>query len=89
MKSDADAIAIMQKLIKKHDPQWQLDFQDKRISAMLEGIVVFEILIESITAKFKLSQNRSPLDRASVCTQLLASDAYWARETGTLMQDLP
>lgn len=56
---------------------------------MLGAIVGFRIRIRRIDAKFKLSQNRSPEDRARVAAALAsagdaesAATAAWMREYG-------
>jgi len=62
--------AILKALIDAHDPpyrrQWDEalseDFRERQKSA----IVGFEIAVDRIDAKFKLSQNRPPGDRAAV-----------------------
>ena len=53
----------------------------------LGAIVGFEIAIEKIEAKFKLSQNRSVADQENVVAKLAASDASEVRATGILMRE--
>ena len=56
-------------------------------ASKLGAIVGFEIAIEKIEAKLKLSQNRSMVDQESVITQLAASDSSEVRATGLLMRE--
>jgi predicted FMN-binding regulatory protein PaiB len=54
---------------------------------MKRGIVGFEVVVESLAAKFKLSQNRSHEDRAGVANGLLSGDPA-ARELAAWMHRL-
>jgi len=46
---------------------WQIgDAPESYIDSMLRGIVGFELIIESLEGKYKLSQNRDEADRAAV-----------------------
>lgn len=53
----------------------------------LNAIVGFEIAIEKIEAKFKLSQNRSLPDQENVIAQLAASESSEVRATGVMMRE--
>ena len=92
IESSAGKEGILKALIDVHDPayraQWDElgeEFREK----MKRGIVGFEIAVERIDAKFKLSQNRPPQDRASVLAALQAGGAgeralaEWMRRVGT------
>jgi len=60
---------ILKALINVHDveyhAQWD-ELSDEFKEKMKRGIVGFEIAVDRIDGKFKLSQNRPPQDRASV-----------------------
>jgi transcriptional regulator len=69
--------AILDEMVSRFErpgSPWKLDpdpeFQDR----MLGAIVGFEIAIEVVDAKWKLSQNRSPEDRQAVISWLLAKE---------------
>jgi transcriptional regulator len=68
---------VLKALIDRHDEpyhaQWNALDADYR-EGMKRGIVGFTIVVESIAAKFKLSQNRSAADRAGVAKGLLSGD---------------
>jgi transcriptional regulator len=65
---------------------WSLDGVDADyIEAMLKGIVAFELPIETIIGKRKMSQNKAPNDRRAAAEVLLASDDPMARELGRMM----
>src|SRR5450432_4377319 len=59
---------------RQHESPWQVsDAPADYIAQMLRAIVGFEIAIESLTGKWKLSQNRSAADREGVVSSLSAS----------------
>jgi transcriptional regulator len=49
---------------------WRLQLEGRALSAMLDAIVGFRLVIDRIDAKLKLSQNRSMADRDRVMTAL-------------------
>lgn len=81
---------VLKALIDRHDlpyhAQWDaldLDYRE----GMKRGIVGLRVVVESIGAKFKLSQNRSAQDRAGVADGLAQGDAS-AQALAGLMQQL-
>ncbi len=67
---------------------WPFDsLADDYVAAMLRGIVAFEIPIDRLEGKAKLSQNRGAADRARVRAALAASDDPLARAVAALMAD--
>lgn len=52
---------------------WQRQLEGARLEAMLSSIVAFQIPLTRLEAKFKMSQNKTPQDRAQVIAQLRAS----------------
>ena len=58
------------------------------IDGMMRAIVSFEIPIERIQCKFKLSQNRPAEDRTRVVEALEASDHAGADAVAALMRDV-
>jgi transcriptional regulator len=82
---------VLKALIDRHDPpyrgQWdELDVEFRE--GMKNGIVAFAITVERVEAKFKLSQNRPPADRARVLQAMAAGNekerslAYWTGQLG-------
>lgn len=68
---------VLKALIDRHDlayhAQWDAlppEFREK----MKRGIVAFEIAVDELAAKFKLSQNRSAEDRAGVHAAMAGGD---------------
>ena len=65
-----DAVA---RLVQQHDPGWPLGEQPEEfIAGMLRGIVAFEMPIERVEGKLKLSQNRPAADRPGIVRALRA-----------------
>ena len=66
---------------------WSLDGQsDDYLAAMRRGIVAFEIPIARLEAKAKLSQNKTPEERAGVIAALEGAEDTLARAVGAAMR---
>lgn len=91
VRHDSDAKeSVLKALIDAHDSAYRdrwdelaLDWREK----MKQGIVAFDIVVEQLDAKFKLSQNRSAADRSGVLAALAGGDTR-AREVADWMQRL-
>ena len=83
--------AMLTELVANHehgrDPEWPMQLPDDYYHKMRQAIVVFEIPIARIEGKFKLSQNRSEADVASVIDHLESSSSPLDNETARLMAD--
>jgi transcriptional regulator len=70
------------------DAPWSLDDRDPDyIAGMIRAIVNFRIPIARIEGKFKLSQNRDAVDRASVIEALSQSPHPDERNTAEMMRN--
>lgn len=69
-------------------PQSVYDFGagEARAKKLLPGIVAFEMPVQVVTAKFKMSQNRSESDRQRVIEHLAASEDSLAAATASFMR---
>jgi transcriptional regulator len=68
---------------------WSMnDLTDKYLDGMMRGIVAFEIPIDRLEGKAKLSQNRPAEDQARVRAALAAEDDPLARALAALMPEL-
>jgi transcriptional regulator len=89
MDEHKDLEALLRRLVERYEgsrPQpWRMDLPADYQAGMLRGIVGFEIEITAITGKFKLSQNRSPIDRERVAVAL-ASGSPAEQEVANLMR---
>jgi len=68
---------------------WSMDrLPESYIEKMLNGIVAFEMPIERLEGKFKLSQNRTPADRAGAIKGLRETGNAEAAEVARLMAEI-
>jgi transcriptional regulator len=65
---------------------WRLDTDDGKLMSLLDGIVCFSVRVESIQAKFKLSQNKSREDQRQVIKQLRTRGGDMNAEIADLME---
>ena len=67
----------LHQLVHQHehprDTPWQLDLSEEGLQKMARAIVVFEIHIQKLEGKYKLSQNRKPDEQHRVAEGLEAS----------------
>ena len=82
--------AVLDRLVRTFEDgrpaPWRLDtLPDSYLAGMVRGIVAFEIPIDRLEGKAKLSQNRSADDRARVQAALRAEDDPLARAVAELM----
>lgn len=82
---EGEAYPVMQRLVRHHDQNWNLELSEQDRREMLREIVVFEIELKKIEAKFKLNQNRSEKDVENVARGLSQSSDQTAREVGVMM----
>ncbi|MHB1334117.1 MAG: FMN-binding negative transcriptional regulator [Sulfuriferula sp.] len=89
IEDKASFATLLEQLTQTHEASmaspWQPDFSGDRHAKMLDAIVGFEIDISDIQAKFKLSQNRSSVDRQSVMNELSLSSNQTENEVAILM----
>jgi transcriptional regulator len=76
---EAELIDLLGRLVDQYESgrerPWTMDLPEDYQRKMLRAIVGFEVPISRIEGKFKLNQNRSAEDRASVIQALDAGDA--------------
>jgi len=64
---------VVERLVREHDAAWRLADQPAEfVAGMLRGIVAFELPIDRLEGKMKLSQNRPAADRPGVVRALRA-----------------
>jgi transcriptional regulator len=90
---EGDAYGILADLTKKFEAgrsnPWQMEKLDvEYLEKQLRGIVAFEMRVDALRAKAKLSQNRTPEDRARVTAALEASPFELDRACGAAMRVL-
>lgn len=75
--AEQDTHAMLDELIKTFEPSYRLQWEslgEKYRENMLRQIVGFEIAVTKIEGKFKLSQNRTREDQATVISSLEPSE---------------
>ncbi len=81
--------AAVARLVAHHDPLWQPEFENLSpayMEGMLAGIVAFEIPVERIETRWKLSQNRGRREMELITAELEKSAFSSERELVPLMQ---
>lgn len=91
--ADAAAVRVhLERLVATYESPatgpWSMDrLPDDYVQRMIKGIVAFEMPIERLEGKFKLSQNRSAADREGAIKGLEGSGDAVAREVARLMRE--
>ncbi len=62
------------------------DAPQRFVESQLRGIVGFTLEIETLTGKYKMSQNRRAEDQAGVVAGLAGEDDPNARDTGEIVR---
>jgi transcriptional regulator len=78
------------KLVALHDPEYLARFPAlprDYIDKMLGAIVSFAIDVTRLDARFKLSQEKLPIERERIIAALEAAGDSWAAETARLMRE--
>ncbi|HEY0503696.1 MAG TPA: FMN-binding negative transcriptional regulator [Lysobacter sp.] len=66
---------------------WRFEFERDDLRRQLRGIVGFRFVADSVTLKFKLSQNHSMPNREAVASRLETQSREASRETAALMRE--
>ena len=76
--SEAELVETLHQLVDENEktfsPPWKLELSQAMRERALGAIVGFEVRLNRIEGKFKLSQNRSAQDRRSIIAQLAQSE---------------
>ncbi|MBL6751270.1 MAG: FMN-binding negative transcriptional regulator [Nevskia sp.] len=85
----AEKAALLERLVAAHDAPY-LESMRKLppgyLEARLEAIVAFEVRVERLDARWKLSQDRSPAERGAIVAALEASPDAAAAALAALMR---
>ena len=89
IEDEAECLRLMRDLIEINDlpylNQWDYKVDPEYKMKMLKGIVMFQIDVDDIQAKYKLSQNRSINEQQKVSDHLLKHSDSNARMIGEMM----
>lgn len=89
--SPTEIDTLLAGLIAQHEPAYQNQWDalpDRFRDGMRRGIVGFELIVDRLEGKYKLSQNRSIADQATVAAALSASLDADEQATGAAMRQL-
>lgn len=81
--------AAVAKLVAHHDPLWLPDYEKLSpayMAGMLEAIVAFEIPVDRLETRWKLSQNRGRQEMELITAELEKSPFGWERDLVPLMR---
>ena len=91
LDSEEQKAALLTETIKYYEADYLNQYDnlpDEYKHRMMKGIVAFEMVVDDLQAKKKLSQNRSELERANVIEHLSKSDDQNARDVAAYMREL-
>ncbi|MEO8396990.1 MAG: FMN-binding negative transcriptional regulator, partial [Chloroflexota bacterium] len=87
--NEGEMRGMLRELVENHEggrsPEWTMDLPEDYLQKMMQAIVAFELPIERIEGKFKLSQNRSEGDQERVIAHLRESAYPLDMQTADLM----
>lgn len=82
--------SVLNKLVSKFESKkenaWSVPWEEKRYTSQLDGIVGFEMCVTHLEGKFKLSQNRSDVDRLNVINTLSCSSMNEDKAVSSFMK---
>jgi transcriptional regulator len=78
---------LVSKFESKREKSWSVPWEEKQYASQLGGIVGFEMCVNRLEGKFKLSQNRSAVDRLNVISTLGSSDNNNDRVVSSFMRN--
>ena len=90
--SAADSLRVLEESIATFDPNYRAQWDrldDTYRAGMTRGIVGFQIDVASLEGKYKISQNRSDVERDRIASHLSSSSDSNAAEIGRAMQEAP
>ncbi len=91
LESEDDKAALLKATINNFDTnylhQWD-SLPDDYKKKMMKGIVAFEIVVDDLQAKAKLSQNRSEVEQANIIASLTQSPDTVEKEIAAYMDRL-
>ena len=91
--SEDELLESVEKLTKKYEsgvekPLYVSDMSPEMVRKQIKGITGFELKIEDIQAKAKLSQNRTDVDYKNVVEKLEKTPDFQAKEVARLMRQV-
>lgn len=92
LEGEEKKAALLEETIKYYEAaylqQWE-GLPDKYKHNMMKGIVGFEIIVDDLHAKSKLSQNRTEKERENIISELAKADNTSEKDIAAYMAELP
>ena len=88
IEDESEVLQFLDRLIadnESSDEPWILDRTDERYMALLSGIVVFSVSMDTVEASFKMNQNKSEEDQRKVIASLTATGCPFDRDVARVM----
>ena len=88
IEDKSEVLQFLDRLIadnESSDEPWILDRTDERYMALLSGIVVFSVSMDTVEASFKMNQNKSEEDQRKVIASLAATGCPFDRDVARVM----
>jgi transcriptional regulator len=88
IEDESEKLQFLDRLIAENessDEPWILDRTNERYMALLSGIVVFSVSMDTVEASFKMNQNRSEEDQRKVIASLTATACPFDRDVACVM----
>ena len=86
-----DKAGLLNEMIQKYEPgylkQWD-SLPDEYKQRMMKGIVAFEMVVDDLQAKAKLSQNRTETERGNIINSLSHAESSAEKEIAEYMSAL-
>ncbi|MBL8045283.1 MAG: FMN-binding negative transcriptional regulator [Anaerolineales bacterium] len=73
IEDEAEVLAHLTRMVNQYEAQpgtYKLEEQPPKVIQQMHGVVMFEMVVTRVEAKFKLSQNRNAGDYANIIAQL-------------------
>jgi len=87
LEAREDQLRVLRALVRDSDPAWLEEMENLPqdfLALKLSGIAAFEIAVSRVEARWKLSQDRSPQERANIVAALRDSGDSAATEAAAM-----
>jgi transcriptional regulator len=91
IEDEAEVLAHLTRMVNAYEAQpgtYKLEEQPAKVIQQIHGVVMFELAVTRVEAKFKLSQNRNAGDYANIIAQLQQRGDAVSRQIAEAMDEL-
>jgi transcriptional regulator len=89
VRNEKDCLSIIEKTLLNYEPSYMKQWgklSQKYITNMMKGIVVFEMIVDDLQAKKKLSQNKTIEEQQRIIATLSKSEISVENEIASQMK---